>query len=103
MYVFSPADLWSTYVFSPVNAGSLASLPFADCVMLPLFHCEIGVAVLSLVLGCYVCKYLLGCFQVVLATPGPRTTRNRLVWLELYSPSLGCHPVSFGFLHRAVN
>ena len=37
------------YVFFPVNAGSLASLPFADCVMLPWFHCEIGAVVLPLV------------------------------------------------------
>ena len=32
--------LWSAFMFSPVNAGSLASFPFVNCVMLPLFHCE---------------------------------------------------------------
>ena len=49
MCKFSPADLWSAYVFSPVNAESLAFLPFVDCVMLPWFHCEIGAIVLPLV------------------------------------------------------
>ena len=84
--MFSPVDLWSAYVFSPVNAGSLASLPFVNYVMLLLFHCEIGVVVLPLVSGCCVCKYLLGFYRVVLATLGPRTTLNHLVWLELRSP-----------------
>ena len=41
---------------------ALASLPFADCVMLSWFHCEICAIVLPLVLGCCVCKYLLGCY-----------------------------------------
>ena len=36
-------------MFSPVNARSLASLPFTDCVILSWFHCEIGVVVLPLV------------------------------------------------------
>ena len=36
-------------MFSLVNAGSLASLPFVDCVMLSWFHCEIGAVVLPLV------------------------------------------------------
>ena len=36
-------------MFSPVNDGSLASLPFVDCVMLPWFHCEIAAVVLPLV------------------------------------------------------
>ena len=49
MCKLSPADLWSAYVFSPVNAGSLASLPFADYVILSWFHCEIGAVVLPLV------------------------------------------------------
>ena len=80
---FSLAALWSTYVFSLDNAGILSSLPFAYCVMLPLFHCEIGAVVLPLVLGCCVCKYLLGCCWFFLVTLGPRTTLNHLVWLEL--------------------
>ena len=46
---FSPANLWPVYVFSPVNAGSLASPPFADCVMLSWFHSETGVVVIPLV------------------------------------------------------
>ena len=41
--------LWFVFMFSPVNAESLASLPFAGCVMLPWFHCEIGAVVLPLV------------------------------------------------------
>ena len=49
--------LWSAFMFSPINAESLASLPFADCVMLPWFHCEIGVVVcvqlpLGLLMSC---------------------------------------------------
>ena len=42
-------QLRSLFMFSPVNAESLASLPFAGYVMLPWFHCEIGVVVLPLV------------------------------------------------------
>ena len=51
--------LWSAFMFSPVHAGSLASFPFVDCVMLPSFHCEIGAVVFPW-LGCCVCKYLFG-------------------------------------------
>ena len=36
-------------MFSPVNVDILASLPFADYVMLSWFHCDIGVVVLPLV------------------------------------------------------
>ena len=83
---------------SPVNDWILDSLPFADYVMLSLFHCDIGAVVLPLVLGCCVCKYILGCYWVFLATLGPRTTLKHLVWLELCSPfRLGCHPVVFIF------
>ena len=39
-----------------------------------------------------------GCHWVVLATLGPRTTLNHLVWPELCSNfRLGCHPIIFVF------
>ena len=37
------------FMFFFVNIGSLDSHPYVDCVMLPLFHCEIGAVVLPLV------------------------------------------------------
>ena len=40
--------LWSAFVFSPVDARSLFSLPFADFVMLPWFHCAFRAVVFSL-------------------------------------------------------
>ena len=48
----SPCQLWPcmlsivvcVYVF-PIHARSWSSFPFADCVMLPSFHCEIGAIV----------------------------------------------------------
>ena len=46
--------------FPPVNVGSLASLPLADCVMLSSFHYEIGAVVLSLFLVRCICNHLLG-------------------------------------------
>ena len=46
---FSLTDFWVAYVFSPINAGNLDSLPFVHCVMLPWFHFEIGAIVLPLV------------------------------------------------------
>ena len=33
----SPYQLWSAFMFSPLNAGSLDSFPFVDCVTLLLF------------------------------------------------------------------
>ena len=31
--------LWSAFVLSSINSRISFSLPFADCVMLPWFHC----------------------------------------------------------------